>query len=46
MDSRKQRAGMAVQNTLMGTGVFQDLSIEVSQLRIDGSEGSDGMTLA
>ena len=46
MNSRKQRAGMAVQNTLVGTGVFQDLSVEISQLRIDGSEGSDGMPLA
>ena len=46
MNSRKQRAGMTVQNTLVGTGIFQDLSVEVSQLRIDGSERSDGMTLA
>jgi hypothetical protein len=46
MDSRKQRAGMTVQNTLVGTGIFQDLSVEVSQFGIDGSEGSDGVPLA
>ena len=46
MDTGKQGAGMAVQDAFLRTGVFQYAPVEVAEIRVDRSQGGDGMALA